>query len=315
MVYNYEADIPVRMVIDKNGTLQELFLEFEVLHEVPTGGKGERILLGRIKVNLAEYVEASEQEGEDGVTRRYLMQDSKINSTLKIGVFLKQTEGDRNFSAPSLKVAPVFSGIAGILVAEPEDTEGTGPMPAVNSKHQIAGDELKELYRRTVAANWTAMPGALAADRVLEDIFSGGDGWGSKIGGGEGGKTPGREGNGALSDDENNSYHRRKHSKWSQGFAKRRPDHLKRHSKESLSRRSVEDLHGGSRALGVRGRASFEQQTQHMKEDAEIGHNRHANEMDEMGLREDLRSWKIPPSQEPKRLAPTHHPTVEKIRS
>jgi hypothetical protein len=74
----------VRLVIDKNGYLQESWMLFEVQHEVSSSGKGERLTLGTVRLNLAEYVEASEQEGEDGVSRRYLMQDSKINSTLKV---------------------------------------------------------------------------------------------------------------------------------------------------------------------------------------------------------------------------------------
>lgn len=64
--------------------LQETFIHFDVLHEVISGEKDERIALGSIKLNLAEYVWASEQEGEEAVFRRYLMQDSKINSTLKV---------------------------------------------------------------------------------------------------------------------------------------------------------------------------------------------------------------------------------------
>lgn len=66
--------------------LQESFIFFEVLQEYSAGGRGERIALGNVKLNLAEYVEQSEAEGEDGVCRRYLMQDSKINSTLKVCV-------------------------------------------------------------------------------------------------------------------------------------------------------------------------------------------------------------------------------------
>jgi hypothetical protein len=72
------------LTIDKVGKLQETFIQFEVLHEVTSGEKDERIALGNIKLNLAEYVWASEQEGEEAVCMRYLMQDSKINSTLKV---------------------------------------------------------------------------------------------------------------------------------------------------------------------------------------------------------------------------------------
>jgi N-terminal C2 in EEIG1 and EHBP1 proteins len=87
VAYNYETTIPVRLVVDKNGMLQESFIYLEVLHEVMSAGKGERICLGHVRINMAEYVEASEQEGEEGVTRRHLLQDSKINSTLKVRLF------------------------------------------------------------------------------------------------------------------------------------------------------------------------------------------------------------------------------------
>lgn len=54
------------------------------------------------------------------------MQESKINSTAKIGIAMRQTEGDRNFVAPALKSAPVFGGIAGIIMGENGDGEDIG---------------------------------------------------------------------------------------------------------------------------------------------------------------------------------------------
>jgi hypothetical protein len=81
--------------------------------------------LGYVALNLAEYVEESE-DGEEGVTRRYLMQESKINSTLKVGIAMKQVDGERNFVAPPLKSAPVFGGIAGIMAGEQGELDDTG---------------------------------------------------------------------------------------------------------------------------------------------------------------------------------------------
>lgn len=128
--YDYEVRLPVKMVVGKDGMLQESFIEFEVIQEYSGGGKAERITLGTVKLNLAEYVEQSElnkiEGDEPGVTRRYLMQNSKINSTLKISVFMRQIEGDRNFVAPALKTAQVFSGIAGIVSGEQGDAEDAG---------------------------------------------------------------------------------------------------------------------------------------------------------------------------------------------
>lgn len=92
--------------------------------------RGEKITLGFVTVNLSEYVEESENgtEGEEGVVRRYLMQESKINSTLKIGITMKQVDGERNFVAPPLKTAPVFGGIAGIMAGEQAEQDDIGRM-------------------------------------------------------------------------------------------------------------------------------------------------------------------------------------------
>jgi hypothetical protein len=131
VLYHYDITLPVRLTIDKNGMLQESCAEFEVIQEYSRGsGRGDRISLGHVKLNLAEYVEQSEmaaaQGEEPGVTRRYLMQDSKINSTLKLGIYMKQVDGDKNFAAPPLKTAQVFSGIAGIMAGDQNELEDSG---------------------------------------------------------------------------------------------------------------------------------------------------------------------------------------------
>ena len=74
--------LPVRLTVDRNGMLQESEIHFEVLQEYSPGTRAERIVLGIVKLNLAEFVGESD-DGEEAVPRRYLMQESKINSTLK----------------------------------------------------------------------------------------------------------------------------------------------------------------------------------------------------------------------------------------
>lgn len=204
--YDYEQQIPVRLTVSKDGMLQDYFADFEVQQEYGTGGKNERITLGKLKLNLAEYVEASEVQSPgppsspghvpeaEGVVRRYLMQDSKINSTLKIGIHMRYVEGTRDFTAPPLRSAPVFGGIAGIISsAEPvsvghgsgshangdsTNIDGVdGATPSLNANSREAG-EMQDMYRRTLAAYWSAQPGELKADEAIEDIFAGGDGWG-----------------------------------------------------------------------------------------------------------------------------------------
>jgi hypothetical protein len=277
------------MTIDKAGTLQDTFLDFRVVHEV---SHAEKILLGTLKLNLAEYVDASEQSVDDeGVVRRYLMQESKINSTIKIGIYLRQIDGDRSFTAPRLRVAPVFSGIAGLVVGEVEDNDGTkaaGTAPALTTKSQVAGDELRELYRRTIAANWTCLPGELSADRVVEDIFSGGDGWLSKpsISGNSSANT------GSAEDDGNGNHgHSRKKTEGRSSFFASRS-----RTRQDGKRHSKEILHAGrlERSTGVRGRGGFDQQEHQMGGAADNGALKGANEFDELEIRDNLRSWKLP---------------------
>lgn len=136
--YGFAKLVPsVRIPIDRNDNLTECYLELEVVQEFPVA---EKITLGHIRLNLSEYVDESEalakdaaspprhsnappngpseKTVEDGIVRRYLMQDSKVNSTLKIGILLLQVDGDRNFVAPVLRTAPVFGGIASFMGPE-----------------------------------------------------------------------------------------------------------------------------------------------------------------------------------------------------
>ncbi|KAF1816351.1 hypothetical protein P152DRAFT_505025 [Eremomyces bilateralis CBS 781.70] len=291
VTWNHEAHFAVRFTIDKSGLLQESWIHFEVIQEYSSGSKGERIILGVVKLNLAEYVEASEAEGDVGISRRYLMQDSKINSTLRISIFLRQTEGDRNFIAPPLRTAQVFGGIAGIVVGgEQVESDDIGQMPALSHRSREAG-ELQDLYRRTLAAKWAAQPGELSADKCIEDIFAGGDGWGDRDlsfdpnGAGNGNV----EDSGSLSGSERNTLHpsRRNYS----GAFSSRPN-----SKDG-SLETLKDLDKHEVPLtageGIRGRGSLEQQAQNMKAASERGRRPHNTEMDEFDAREDLRSWQI----------------------
>jgi hypothetical protein len=51
-------------------------------------------------------------------------------------------------------------------------------VPAVSTRDREAGDDLRELYRKTIAAGFSSQPGEPSADHVVEEIFAGGDGFG-----------------------------------------------------------------------------------------------------------------------------------------
>ena len=178
--WDYAKNLPIRLTVEKNFMLQECDIHFEILQEYSEGGRGGRVHLGNVKLNLAEYTQFpdpqesdAQDENEDGcITRRYLLQDSKVNCTLKVGIKMKQTEGETNFIAPPLKSAMIFGGIAGVISTEEGDG---GDMPTLSSKTREIS-EAQDLYRRTLAASWACQNGELPPDKLIEDLFAGGDG-------------------------------------------------------------------------------------------------------------------------------------------
>ncbi|KAJ4993752.1 hypothetical protein SVAN01_00806 [Stagonosporopsis vannaccii] len=274
--YDYDATLPVRLTVDKNGMLQESFIEFEVVQEYASSGRGERITLGNVKLNLAEYVEQSEfaaAEGDElGVTRRYLMQNSKINSTLKLGIYMRQTEGDKNFIAPALKTAQVFSGIAGIMAGEQAELEDSGAAPSLTSKSRDAS-ELQDMYRRTLAAYWSAQPGELKADECIEDIFAGGDGWGDRAKPYSPQRSAIRFTTTATGDSSTSVSGDERHTPGNRRLMRKSQDTLRPGS-----------TYSGSPKQHVRGRGSLEQQAHHMKAEAERKRHRPHHEVDDTVL-------------------------------
>ncbi|KAL4941486.1 hypothetical protein BDV06DRAFT_194432 [Aspergillus oleicola] len=168
--WNYERTLQVRMTIDRDQTLQGCEIQFDVIQEFSSGGHHEKNLLGRVKLNLSEYVDKSDDD--EGIVRRYLMQDSKINSTLKIGIAVQQMEGDRNFTTPPLKSAMAFGGIAGVVASEQAEADDSGQIPLINTQSREVAD-MQEMYRRTLAASWTSRADDMPADKLIEGLFSG----------------------------------------------------------------------------------------------------------------------------------------------
>ncbi|KAG9258663.1 N-terminal C2 in EEIG1 and EHBP1 proteins-domain-containing protein [Emericellopsis atlantica] len=197
--YAFSKTIPhIRIAIDKNNQLVECPIELEIIQEFAVT---EKMTLGEIKLNLSEYVEESEAllknpssrrgrsgsvsvsppavtDGDDapeGIVRRYLMQESKINSTLRMSVLMVQVDGERNYTTPSLKPTATFGGIAGVVAHEPQVAEDIGPSPNIAKPRDAA--DIHDLYRKTLAASWSRLPSELPADECIEDIFTGGNGW------------------------------------------------------------------------------------------------------------------------------------------
>ena len=153
---------------------------------------------------------------------------------------------------------------------------------------------MRELYRRTLAADWTCQPGEMSADKIIEDIFAGGDGWGTAGENGDEGLHSDRSGpvqdGGSLSDGETRALKNSKQRNWSGLFA--RKNQKQRSVPERIDR--VEALEVPGRNTAARSRGSLEQQIKEMKVEVEKRRSRQAHELDEFEVREDLRCWHLP---------------------
>jgi hypothetical protein len=149
----------------------------------------------------------------------------------------------------------------------------------LTSKSREAG-ELQDMYRRTLAAYWSAQPGELKADECIEDIFAGGDGWGDR-------EKPYLQ-------------QSRQSLRFNGGDSSGSPsENEARHTRGGSSTlgKSHETLRQGdmrTSSPSVHGRGSLEQQAHQMKAESERKRHRPHHEVDEFDLREDLCSWRRP---------------------
>jgi hypothetical protein len=136
------------------------------------------------------------------------------------------------------------------------------------------------MYRRTLAAYWTAQPGELKADECIEDIFAGGDGWGDREKPYEYQSERVRfvsgDSSGSVSESETTRHGR------GSGIAQRKSHETLRPGDVPIS------------APKVRGRGSLEQQAHQMKAESERKRHRGHHEVNEFDVRENLCSWRIP---------------------
>jgi len=194
---------------------------------------------------------------------------------------MKQTEGDRNFMAPQLRTAPVFGGIAGIMTAEQGDTDDGSNVPSMSSKARESG-KLQDMYRRTLAASWAAQAGELPADKCIEDIFAGGDGWGGEEGVSAAPRT--RIVGGSTEEDESDADSRtlRGHKRNTSGS----------HDTLKPSHRQRNSIKSDPSTDAVSGRGSIAQNVRSGR-DLNRHDRRPSHEIDEFAARDDLRSWEI----------------------
>lgn len=166
--------------------------------------------------------------------------------------------------------------------------------------------ELQDMYRLALAASWACGSGELAADKCIEDIFNGGDGWGNK--------APPESQNPSLlpqpqaeSEDEGagtatpsnprRDYTRRNGTPRSTTSSSSRGTQQMRSDGEMPGSNSTTDK-GGYRKGGVQTHESGGDKQDDSPTSTRFDRGwhgvRHSEEIPEWAIREDLRAWKMP---------------------
>ncbi|KAL1922046.1 uncharacterized protein VTP21DRAFT_10688 [Calcarisporiella thermophila] len=108
--WNQKSQAIVQLIVGKDRMLTPCEFRLTIKQEMNSGREVETV--GTIAVNISEYVNAG------NVVRRYLLQESKFNSTIKLGFELKQVSGSTDYMVPQSKNSPLFSGITSIIAEQ-----------------------------------------------------------------------------------------------------------------------------------------------------------------------------------------------------
>ena len=157
--------------------------------------------------------------------------------------------------------------------------EQSEPLDLGMSSMKSSSREQQDSYRKTLAASWVGSQGELPADQCIEDIFAGGDGWGNRDGPDSGGF--------ASSDAEYLQVptlpnHRKVFSSLGRGHHRQRSQN----DKPNTDNRN----RGGAISSG---RSSPEPTVHSSSSDDHLRGRRRMNEVSEIDLREDLKSWEV----------------------
>lgn len=213
--WNYKTVETMRISINSRGQLQDKFIKFKVysqnhshnsLHGINTLGlsdhrkEREKVVgipavdtdvthLGDVKINLSEFANFP----DEAVSRRYLLENCKVNCILNIQISLRVVSGDfKSFMAPPVK----YKGLSSMLASSEHQSSAIGESSSGGDSNTIepsvgltgtsyyyqnlailSDPIMMKLYNNTFQIAWDERPGEFSPPECIEDIFHGGDGW------------------------------------------------------------------------------------------------------------------------------------------
>lgn len=190
-----------------------------------------------------------------------------------------------------------IGGISGVVSSEQSDTttDDLGRLPSLSTKSGEVSD-MQDMYRRTLAASWNSRASDLPADKLIEDLFSGGSGWGKgshshsgRSGGNDASEEPLLNNN----NDSDATHTVSANSRLLPSFEKRPRGGPSSHHFPRLPGKGEADSTTSPTTGHHRKTESMEQKLIDSVK-AKVGRRRSAShEVSEFDVREDLRSWEI----------------------
>ncbi|KTW32811.1 uncharacterized protein T551_00296 [Pneumocystis jirovecii RU7] len=172
VIWNYEFSCFLSMKIDKHQHLSESWIIFEVNQESSElSGASHQLVLGKVDINLAEYAGLSKE------TECYLLQNSKVNSLLRISISMEQIGGSTNYIINPPQKKQMFYGIADLMSKH-------NNMNQEKSMRHLDDLSLKKLrnpeffmYEDNMVANMPYLFDTFHSFEIIENIFNEKDKW------------------------------------------------------------------------------------------------------------------------------------------
>nr|CAG8434828.1 936_t:CDS:2 [Entrophospora candida]CAG8549774.1 6668_t:CDS:2 [Entrophospora candida] len=170
---NFDIEITIEELLNVPSIAGLYYVKWKFKHRGELNGGKEISNIGRLKINLSEYV------GSTIITRHFLLRESKVNSTLKNLFYFR----------PPLKKTQIFNGIAGMISDHNEHQDDERSI-GLNTAHYIAKSKSTSSLRSAYYAqanHTTPITSSLAANNfllnidskspidVIEEIFMGND--------------------------------------------------------------------------------------------------------------------------------------------
>ncbi|KAG4306095.1 hypothetical protein PORY_000083 [Pneumocystis oryctolagi] len=164
VVWDYEFSYFLSMKIGKHQRLSESWIILEVNQELRCAS--HQLVLGKVDINLSDYVGLSKE------TESYLLQNSKVNSLLKVSISMEQIGGSTNYIVDPPQKKQMFYGIADLMSKHNSETQKKDYLNDIDFEKSKDSEFL--IYKDDII-NKPYLFDTFHSFEIIESIFSGRD--------------------------------------------------------------------------------------------------------------------------------------------